>query len=146
MGAAQFFADKAQEHVAGGCAEIAGADTGGIAPAACAADGEDIKTQGARTGDDKGLRGHAIDGVHHKGVTGMDEAIGAGGGEEGVVTGDAAVGVDALDALGEDVDLWAAKFAFERGKLAVGVGDADIVEVDEGEVADGRTGKRLDDP
>jgi hypothetical protein len=76
----------------------------------------------------------------------MDEAIGAGGGEEGVVTGDAAVGIDALDALGEDVDLWAAKFAFERGKLAVGVGDADIVEVDEGEVADGRTGKRLDDP
>jgi hypothetical protein len=76
----------------------------------------------------------------------VDEVIGRGGGEERVVARDLAGGIDSLDALSKDIDFGPAIFALQRGKLAVGVGDADVVQIDERELADAGAGQRLDDP
>ena len=146
VGAAEFFADEAEEHVAGGGAEIAGADERGVAATTGAADGEDIEAQLAGLCDDQGLGRHAVNGVDYEGVAGVNELIGIDRREECMMEGDAAGGIDAADALGEDVDLRAAKFAIEGGELAVGVGDTDIVQIDEGKMADSGTGEGLRDP
>ena len=76
----------------------------------------------------------------------MDEVAGGRFGQKGVMAGDLTAGIDAPDALGENVYLGPAIFAFEGGNLAVGIGDADVVQVNESQPADARTRQGLDDP
>ena len=54
---------------------------------------------------------------------------------------DLALGVDALDALGHDGCFWFSD-SFRKGvNLAVHIGQAEVVEVHEGELANARTGQ-----
>jgi len=48
---------------------------------------------------------------------------------------DDALGVNRLNAAGQDFDLGFAKFTFERVKLAIHVADTDIVQVHQGELS-----------
>ena len=50
------------------------------------------------------------------------------------------------DDLGQNIDFRAAIFAFEGGNLPVGIGDTNIVHIDERKPANAGTGERLNNP
>ena len=59
---------------------------------------------------------------------------------------DVAVGIDRFHAKSQHVDFWFAKFAIQSVELAIGISDADVIEVDECEFPNARAGKRFNGP
>ncbi|MNR49187.1 hypothetical protein D3C85_1685270 [compost metagenome] len=68
------------------------------------------------------------------------------GGDEVIHLDHLAIGVDGTNALGHDFCLEAADRALHGVDLTIGVGDADVIHVDQGDLVDAGTGQRLGCP
>jgi len=59
---------------------------------------------------------------------------------------DVAIGIYRLHAASHHINFWFPKFRIQRVKLAIGITDANVVEIDEGDLADAGAGERFDGP
>ncbi len=84
-----------------------------------------------------------VDGIHHIVKLPLDMFGQVVGGNEVIHLDHLAIRVDGTDALGHHLRLEATDRALHGVDLAVGVGDADVVHVDQGDLVDAGTGQRL---
>ena len=146
---AQLPAHLPQERIAPAAPEIATAHLRRIAPSACAADRQHRNSAPAGSCDDERLDRHPIHRVHHPVVRlprRFQEPVGRAFQEKRGHRFHRATRVDAPDPLREHLHFGTPDLALHRGKLAVGVGDADIVHVDQRQAAHARTRQRLGGP
>lgn len=130
----------------GGFGEVGCPDLGGIAASAGAAGDDDGDVAIAAGGDEVAFMGGAVDGVDDEVGIGLENGVGGFGGIENGVGENFAIGVDGADAMCEDVDFGFAEVGGEGGELAIDVGDADFVEIDEGKFAQAGSGEGFDGP
>ncbi len=88
----------------------------------------------------------AVDGVHDEVIASIEQCLSVGFGEEFRQRAHVTLGIDAADAFGHDFDFDSANIRVERMKLTIHIADADLVEIDEREVADARACERFDSP
>ena len=126
-----------------GIVEVDGHETRRVELAGGAEAGEDERHPGLLRGEEElGLGVEGIDGVDQD-VAGMiGEQLGRSlGVEEDGAGDDFGVGVDVAQEAGGDVGLGLAEGGVEGKGMAVEVGRAELVEIDEGRVADGGAGE-----
>ena len=146
VGAAQGSADLMKQGVFAGEGEVCGADAGGIpAPAGCAAgDGEDVAV--VELGEQECLVRGVVNGIDDGIEAWFEDAVGGLGVEKAWFDVDGCLGMDGADALGHGIGFLSADLPVHGVELAVDVGEADFVEIDEGEVADAGAGESFDGP
>lgn len=126
--------------------EIVLLDLEWIAFAAGAAAGDDGNFPGMAAGEEEDFGRNDVDGIHD-GVVGLfEESVCISLGEEFTDLPDFGGRVDGAEAFCHDRHFGSSKIFRGGVDLSVGVGDAEVVEVDEGEVADARAGEGLGGP
>lgn len=136
-------AEETGEGAGVGVVEVGGDEAGGIEPPRGAEAGEDEWNLRLLRGEEEvGLGIEGVDGVDEN-VAGMvGEQLGRGLGVEKEGAGDDVGGrVDVAQKAGADVGLGLAERRMEGEGMAVEIGGADFVEIDEDEVADGGAGE-----
>ena len=143
--AGEALAEVAGEGAGVGVGEVGGGEAGGVELAGGAEAGEDVGDAGGLGGEEQfGFREQGVDGVDEDvaGVLGEEAGRGIGVDEEGK-GGDGRAGVDVAQEAGGRFGLWQAEGGMEGERMAVEVGRADFVEVDQEQVANGGTGERF---
>lgn len=139
-------ADGEEERVAEGAGEVVEADLGGVGSSSGPAAGNDGDVMVTAGGEEVAFCTDGVDGI--------DDGIGCRGkefvgvllGVEGLLDGAAGVGIDLEDAFGENDGFGLADGFGGCVDLAVGVGETEIVEVHEGELADAGAGQGFNGP
>ena len=138
---AEGFAQLGEQVVAAGAGQIRNGDIRWIDASAGSSAGDDGDSPLAALGDEVAFRPHGVDGVDDNIRPGVEEALRVGNRVEGGDGDDFCLRVDESDALGHDVDFDAADAVVEGVYLAVGVGDAEVVEVEHDDSADTAAGQ-----
>jgi hypothetical protein len=146
MPRAQKFPDLAQQPVVTAESEIRNFNGCWIAPSARSAGGDDGDLLPAAERDEKTFQRNAVNGVENVVEVRCEDFFGVGFEKEFLTRVDLTIRIDGAHAFGHDFDLGLPKRAGERVKLAVGVADADIVEINQRELSDAGTSERLDAP
>ena len=132
-----------EEAIAAGLRQVSRLDQGRVASAARAADRDHRLSSGDALRDQKGLVVWLIDGVDHD-VGFFGEYFIAGSlGVEALLGVDHNVGRDRAHTLGQDVDFGVAYGGSGSMDLSVGIAQADLVEIDQGQRSDPRARERL---
>ncbi len=143
---AELFADLGEEAVVAGVGEVGDPDGGGVAPAAGGAAGDEGDAAVAAEGDEAAFVADAVDAVDDVVEGLVEDVVGGGGGEELLDGMDGGGGVDDANTVGEGFGFGLSDGGVEGVDLAVDVGDADFVEVHEGEAAEAGAGEGFDAP
>ncbi len=141
--AAEALAQQAGERTGVGVGEVGGDKPGGVGFAGGAEAGEDVGDAGGARGEQEfGLGQERINGVDQyiAGVVGEKVGRGVGVEEEGE-GGDLGVGVDVAEEAGGGIGFGFSDCGVEGKRVAVQIGGAEFVEVNENEVADGGAGE-----
>src|SRR5699024_5524261 len=86
-------------------------------------------------GDQSCLGRHAVDGIDHHVTVGGNPLRQVGRGDKGQIGHDLNAWLNGTAALGQHLYLGAADGAVEGGKLAVDVGDTNVIEINQRELA-----------
>ena len=127
----------------GGLVDVRDLEAGGVHLVACTHGADDGHTGLLALHDQRELAGDGVDGVHNIVELGEIEAVLRLGAEEGLVGRDLDVGVDVVDPLFRHIHLIFAHGLAGGDDLAVQVGQADLVVVDEVEGTHAAAGQRL---
>ena len=119
-------------------------EAGRVHLVACTHGADDGDTSLLALHDQRNFTGDSVDGVHHVVELAEIEAVLRLGAKEGLVGGDLDVGVDVVDALFGHIHLEPAHRLVGGDDLAVQVGEADFVIVDQVESPHAAAGQRLD--
>jgi len=144
--AAELLADLGEQGIVVGVAQIGGADLRGIDTSAGAAGDDDGNPQFTALRNQMDFCVLAVDGIHDIREIGGDQRVGVLVGIEVADGVDGAFGIDEVNALGQNVDFGAPRSAGHSVDLAVGVGETDVVPVDQREMPDAAARQRLADP
>src|SRR5690606_22441370 len=144
--AAQQGAGLGRQRIVDRLRQVGHADLGGVYLATGAAGGDDGNALAPAPGDQRHLGRHAVDAVHHA-VDVRGDVLGQG------VRGDKAhdrshLGgrLDGADAFGHRLDLEPSYVARHGRQLPAGIGDADVIHVDQSDAADAGARQRLGRP
>ncbi|MNI64461.1 hypothetical protein D3C73_1199050 [compost metagenome] len=146
MQPAQVGSHLGRQRILNGLGQIRHCDLGRVHLPACAASYYHRDLVALAEGNQRHLGLDRIDGIHHIVKLPSDMLGQVVGGDEVIHLDHLAVGVDGADALGHDFCLEAADRALHGVDLTIGVGDADVIHVDQGDLVDAGTGQRLGRP
>ncbi len=145
--AAHHLAHFFQQRLLLGLGQVAHGDLGRIGLAAGAADGHQRQRVLAAVGNQRRLGLHAVDRIDHVIVaTRAYHLIEVVGRDELFHLRHHAIGIDLPDTLGQRRDLGHADGIAQRLDLAVDIRFGHVIQVDQGQAADGAARQRLDDP
>lgn len=139
-------ADREEEGVAVGFGEIIEPDLGGVGAATGSSAGDDGDVFFAAGGEEVALLADGVDGIDDDVGMGGEEVFRVFRGVEGLLDGAAGLGIDEVDSPGQCDGLGLADGLGGGVDLPVGVGEAEIIEIDEGELPDAGTGEGFDGP
>ncbi len=129
-----------------GARQVADADLGRVGAAARGADSDHWLLAAPAPGDRHHFRAEAVAGIEHQVVPAAEQFVEVGLGEEARDRVDLDRRIDRAAALRHRLDLGATVLAGDGRQLAIGVGDAQIVGIDQGELADRGPRQRLGRP
>ena len=133
---AEGFTSGLEEGVVVGEGEVGDGDAGGVGFSSGGSTGDDGDVFLAAGGEEMAFVAGGVDGIDDE-LRGVGEEFGGGGfGVELLVGGDFYLGIDELAPLGESDGFGLADGVFEGVDLAIGVGEAKVIEVDKGELSD----------
>ncbi len=135
-----------EQGIGPGLTQVRHAHLGRVAPAACTARDDDRQPESAGFGENEGFDRRAVHGIHDTVEPGGEEAVGAAFQKEFRQRQDLALRVDLAHPLGQHTDLCLPHCVSQGGELAVGVGDADVIHVDQRQVADATASQGLHHP
>jgi hypothetical protein len=142
----QAAAELLEKRIFSAVSEIGDADAGRVPPATGTATSDDRDLPTVAFRDEQGLVTEGIDGVDDEVVSLIEDLCGGGFVEKCGNHFDLSAGMDGARALGHRVGFLATDLAVHRVELAIDVGDADFVEIDERQVANAGSGERFDRP
>ena len=146
MLAAQVAAHLGEQRVLNGAREVGHANARRVQLPACRATGHHTLAGALAEREDGGLHLHRINGVDHIVKRVAEQGLDVFHGDEIVDAADLRTRVDLQDALSHGVDLGHAVGIAQRVNLAVGVGDGNVVEIDQRELADTASRQRFRHP
>ncbi len=144
--AAQLLADQRQHRVVFGARDIAYPHQGGIGAPASGAHRQQGQLASATPGDGFHLHPEAVAGIDHQIERIAEQLFDIAGGEKRLHRIGVDFRVDRHAALGHRARLVASVLPGQRRQLPVGVGHAQVVGIDQAEMADAGTRQRLDHP
>ena len=143
---AQAAAELEEEWIHAAVGQVRHADACGIAPTASAATGDGVDFPAVAFCDEQGFVARVVDGVDDGVEAGVEDFGGGFFVKEAGDDLDFASWVDGECALGHGFGFLAADLAIHGVELAIHVGDADFVQIDECDVADAGSGEGFHGP
>lgn len=143
---AQLLSDQGQQGIVFGARQVAYAHLGNVGSAASRADDDKCKLSPPAPGDQLDLAAKAVAGVEHQVIAAIEQLGQIARRQELGNDIDFYPWVDSSAAFGKHVGLAATKLTVERVQLPVAIGKADLIGVDQGQLADAATGEGFHRP
>ncbi len=143
---AEFFAHFLQQPIVRGDGEVSDLNLRRIATPCRCAGGNYGNAAFAAAGNQKTFAGRTINRIEHEIEMSLQDFRGVRFQKEGVQGMHNAIGIYRFYAARHHVNFRFPKFAFQRVELAIGIADADVIEIDQRKRTDTGTSKRFDCP
>ena len=140
------FANGEKESVAKGAREIVDANFGGINPTAGSAAGDDGDLSFETSGEEVALWADGVDGINDRMGLACEEVFGVFFGVKTGLDFAAGFGIDQDDASGEGGSFRPGNGLGSGVNLAVGIGEAKVIGIDEGKLAHPGASEGFDGP
>ena len=136
----QFLANETEKAVVGGEGKIIGTDSGGVSLASGTSRYDEREFAITTSGDEERFLFHIINRIDDAVEVAAQNVVGIFFGEEGDLFMNDDLGIDQLESLGHGVNLETPDVSIVSRELAVHIGDADLIKIDQSDVTDTAAG------